>query len=98
MQRLEVSGAVRPLYESLGVKELKKLHGKVCIGFIWPRIETCGHAESSCEHGMNLRDQQNARSLSTVPTELTRLLSSLNMGIYWEIILKCIYEKGGVAD
>jgi len=28
MQRLEVSGAVRPIYESLGVKRLKRGWGK----------------------------------------------------------------------
>jgi hypothetical protein len=42
---------------------------------------------------LNLRDPQNARSPTTVPTELPRLLSSSTTGIYGKIILKCVLEK-----
>ena len=35
MQRLEVSGAVRPIYGSLGVKRLREIFGPVSIDNIW---------------------------------------------------------------
>jgi hypothetical protein len=39
MQRLEVSGAVRPIYGSLGVKRLS--HSEKCLCLIECRIEDC---------------------------------------------------------
>jgi hypothetical protein len=42
MQRLEVSGAVRPIYESLGVKRLR-MHGHTNIKFLRSTLAT-GHS------------------------------------------------------
>jgi len=36
MQRLEVSGAVRPIYGSLGVKRLMTILDNYCFGHYWP--------------------------------------------------------------
>ena len=44
MQRLEVSGAVRPIYGSLGVKRLNK------IGFVGLSLaQTNGHQTATCQ-------------------------------------------------
>jgi len=46
MQRLEVSGAVRPLYGSLGVKGLSG-SGEIRGDDLWPRHDVSGHIDSN---------------------------------------------------
>ena len=41
MQRLEVSGAVRPIYGSLGVKRLTNLMHKICFTISLFHASTC---------------------------------------------------------
>jgi len=48
MQRLEVNGAVRPIYGSLGVKRLRSLVGECALNSCSSDQETVA---SSCEHG-----------------------------------------------